>query len=67
MTLFVLINRVLCLYTMKRTMPWSDDDDSSNDESSSLHSDSENDSKTGAKKSKGILCASSYSYVELYA
>jgi len=40
---------------MKRTMPWSDDDDSSNDESSSLHSDSENDSKTGAKKSKGIF------------
>ncbi|XP_058770906.1 uncharacterized protein LOC131644429 [Vicia villosa] len=41
---------------MKRTLPWSDDDegdDSSNDESSSLHSDSEGDSQTGGKKSKG--------------
>lgn len=39
---------------MKRTMPWSDDDESSEDESSSLHSDSEHDSETGGKKSKGI-------------
>ncbi|XP_054781188.1 uncharacterized protein LOC129288571 [Prosopis cineraria] len=38
---------------MKRTMPWSDnDDDSSSDESSSLHSDSEHNSETGKKKSK---------------
>ncbi|KAL5068187.1 hypothetical protein RYX36_019074 [Vicia faba] len=42
---------------MKRTLPWSDDDesddDSSNDESSSLHSDSEGDNESGGKKSKG--------------
>nr|ACU14329.1 unknown [Glycine max] len=33
---------------MKRTMPWSDDD-----ESSSSHSDSERDSETGGENSKG--------------
>lgn len=41
---------------MKRTLPWSDDDegdDSSNDESSSLYSGSECDNETGGKKSKG--------------
>ncbi|XP_061375363.1 uncharacterized protein LOC133317509 [Gastrolobium bilobum] len=44
---------------MKRTLPWSDDDDdddddhSSPDVSSSLHSDSEHDNETGGKKSKG--------------
>ncbi|MED6110855.1 hypothetical protein PIB30_046794 [Stylosanthes scabra] len=39
---------------MKRTMPWSDDDDdSSGDESPSSHSDPENNDETGGKKSKG--------------
>ncbi|KAF7818346.1 UPF0690 protein [Senna tora] len=39
---------------MKRTMPWSDDDDdSSSDESSSLHSDSEHNKETDEKRSKG--------------
>ncbi|XLU71555.1 hypothetical protein S245_030608 [Arachis hypogaea] len=39
---------------MKRTMPWSDeDDDSSGDELPASHSDSDNDNEASGKKSKG--------------
>lgn len=47
-------------------MPWSDDDDSSN-ESSSLHSDSEHDDgEIGEKKSKGILVYNTFVHLIIF-
>ncbi|RYR37854.1 hypothetical protein Ahy_A09g042766 [Arachis hypogaea] len=44
------------LPTMKRTMPWSDeDDDSSGDELPASHSDSDNDNEASGKKSKVMV------------
>ncbi|RYQ92336.1 hypothetical protein Ahy_B09g098541 isoform E [Arachis hypogaea] len=46
--------------TMKKTMPWSDeDDDSSGDESPASHSDSDNDNEASGKKSKVMVSLAS--------